>query len=100
MVSMVPPSTGSGVASRRTASTTMPPAMMNSTSPLPKATQHLQALEAIGALAVRRPAGEAEGEPGKEQPGKVGEHVPGIGEQRQRAGDQPAGRLDHHEDRR
>ena len=59
--------------------------------------QHLQPLEAIGALAVRRPAREAEGEPGEKQAGEIGEHVAGIGQQRQRAGDEAAGRLDHHE---
>ena len=59
--------------------------------------QNLQPLEAVGAPAVRRPAREAEGKPGEKEPGKVGEHVAGIGEQRQRAGDEATRRFDDHE---
>ncbi len=59
--------------------------------------QHLQSFEAVGALVVRGPARKAEGEPGEEQAGEIGQHVAGVGEQRQRAGDQAAGRLYHHE---
>ena len=65
--------------------------------PVAEGDQNLQPLEAVGAPAVRRPAREAEGKPGENEPGKVGEHVAGIGQQRQRAGDEAAGRFDDHE---
>ena len=65
--------------------------------PVAEGDQDLQPLEAIGAPAVGRPAREAEGKPGEREPGKVGEHVAGIGQQRQRAGNEAAGRFDDHE---
>jgi hypothetical protein len=58
---------------------------------------HLEAVEAVGALPVGRPPGEPEREPGERQRGEVGEHVPGVGEQGQRARQQAAEQLGQHE---
>ena len=56
--------------------------------------QHLGALEAEGAARVRGPGGERRGQQGEADRAGVGEHVAGVGEDRQRAGDQAADDLD------
>ena len=62
--------------------------------------QHLEAVEAISASPVGGAPRQAKAEPGKRQRGEIGEHVAGIGEQRERAGDDAAGDLGEHEERR
>ena len=54
-------------------------------------------VEAVGAACVGRAPGEAEGEPGERQGGEVGQHVAGVGEERQRAGEEAARHLGEHE---
>src|SRR5690606_22666613 len=52
---------------------------------------------AEGALAVGQAAAEAEGGIGQGQRHGIREHMPGIGQQRQGAGQDAAGHLHHHE---
>ena len=59
--------------------------------------EHGEPVEAVGALPVGRAAGDAEGEPRHRQRREVGEHVAGVGEERQRAGDDAADDLGDHE---
>ena len=59
--------------------------------------QHLEAMVAIGAARVVGTPGDAERHPGERQGGGVGQHVAGVGDQRQRAGEQPAHHLGHRE---
>ena len=59
--------------------------------------QNLEAMVTVGAAPILRLAAEAKCDPGQRQRGGVGEHVAGIGEQRQRARDQPADHLGDHE---
>ena len=61
---------------------------------------HRDAVEAVGAARVGRAAGDAEGEPRHGEGGEVGQHVAGVGEEREGAGDEAAGDLDNQERRR
>jgi hypothetical protein len=76
---MIPPETVVGVVSRSAAD------------------QHLEAIEAVGALPVGRTPRQSEAEPGERQRGKVGQHVGCVGQQRERSGDDPARHLGKHE---
>ncbi len=71
--------------------------MTNSARPLDEGDQHLQPVEAVGAAAVGRRVGETEGEPRHAKREDVDEHVRGVGEQRQRAGNDAADHLGDHE---
>ena len=57
----------------------------------------LQPVIAVGAFVVRRAPGHAEGDPGKQQRDGIGQHMAGVGEQGQRARDQPARNFHRHE---
>ena len=61
--------------------------------------QHLEAVVAVGAPRVLWPAADPERHPGERERGGVGQHVAGVGEQRQRARGEPAQDLDAHEAR-
>jgi hypothetical protein len=74
----------------------MASAMKNSV-PVAVGRQHLETVEAVGALPVRRTPRDAEGEPGQRQRGGVDQHVAGVCQQRQRARQHAAHRLYHHE---
>ena len=56
--------------------------------------QHLGAPVPPGPVLGGRAAGQHRGHQGQRQPGDVGEHVPGVGQQGQRAGDERADHLD------
>ena len=56
--------------------------------------QHLGALVAEGAPRAAGTRGERSGEQGEGDRADVGEHVPGVGEHRQRAGEDPPDDLD------
>ena len=62
-----------------------------------QAGDHLEAGIAEGALAVRGPPTEAEGDIGEAERDCVGQHVAGIGKQRERARDHAADGLHDHE---
>ena len=55
------------------------------------------AVSALPGAADGGTAGDAEGGPGHAERREVGQHVPGVGDQRQRAGDEAAHDLGHHE---
>ena len=59
--------------------------------------EHVHAVEAVGAGPVVRALRHAEGDPGKREGGRVGQHVAGIRDQRQRAREHAGHRLGHHE---
>ncbi len=59
--------------------------------------QRFHAAEAVGEAHRGRAFGEMEGIPGEPQRDGIGQHVAGIGEQRQRAGDPAADRFRDHE---
>ena len=61
--------------------------------------EDLGAVVAEGALVGRRPPRDPEREQRQPQRGGVGEHVPGVGKQRQRVGEPTPGRLGDHVDR-
>src|SRR5262245_54468119 len=58
--------------------------------------QDLGAVEAVGLLRSPRSLREGEREQGERERRDVGEHVPGVGQQRQRPGPEPADRLRQH----
>ena len=60
--------------------------------------QDLEPVIAIGAPGIGGSPPDAEAQPGEQQRRGVEQHVSGIGEQRQRAGVNPADHLDDHED--
>ena len=60
----------------------------------------LHATEAVGHAHRRGPLGQLERVPGKAERDGVGQHVAGVGEQRQRAGEESADCLRDHETRR
>jgi hypothetical protein len=62
--------------------------------------EDLQARVPIRPPTARRPAGEPQREYRERERGDVGEHVAGVREQRERAGQHAADRFGHHEDRR
>ena len=62
--------------------------------------EDLGALPPEGARGGRGPGGEGRGAERQPDPGGVGEHVPGVGDQRERPGHQPADHLDHQHDER
>ena len=55
--------------------------------------QNLETIKAVGALPVGGAPGDTHRQVGEREGGRVGQHVAGIGEQRQRAGDDAAGRF-------
>ncbi len=59
--------------------------------------EHGEAVEAVGAAPVGRLARQPEADPGEREAREVREHVARIGEQRQRAGEDAADDLGHHE---
>ena len=65
--------------------------------PVDEGGEHGEAVEAVGAPPVGRAPRDARREPGQRQRGEVRQHVPGVGEQRQRARDDAADRLGDHE---
>ena len=67
--------------------------------PVDEGGQHLEAVEAVGALPVGGARRDPHGEPGERQRRGIGQHVAGVGEQRQRPGDDAADRLGQHGDR-
>ena len=95
--SMMPPATGCGSLRRWAASTTIQIATSEEREAVDEGGEDGEAVEAVGPSRVGRAAGEAEGEPGQRQRRHVGEHVAGVGEERERAGEEAAGDLDQHE---
>ena len=65
--------------------------------PVGERDQHLEAVEAVSAPPVGGTPRQAEPEPGERERGEVGEHVAGVGEQRERAGGDAARHLGEHE---
>ena len=59
--------------------------------------EDLDALEAVGHHALRRARGEPDRHQRERDRSRVGEHVPRVREQRERAGEQPGDDLDEHE---
>ena len=59
--------------------------------------EDLDALEAVGHHALRRARGQADGHQRERDRGRIGEHVAGVREQRERAGHQSGDDLDEHE---
>ncbi len=59
--------------------------------------QDLDALEAVGHDALRRPGGQADGDQRESDRRRVGEHVPGVREQRQRVAGDAGDDLEQHE---
>ena len=59
--------------------------------------EDLDAPEPIGHRALRRPACESHGDERQPDGGRVGEHMGGVREQRQRVGEDPGDDLDAHE---
>ncbi len=57
----------------------------------------LSALQAVGEAAARRPGGDPHGHEREEDGERVGQHVTGVGDQRQRPGDETDDHLDGHE---
>ena len=61
--------------------------------------QDLEAMVAVAAARVGGPRRQAEGDPGQAERGTVGQHVAGIGQQRQGARQPAARRFDQHDGR-
>ncbi len=59
--------------------------------------EHLEAMIAVGAAVVVAAPADPEGGVGQGERSRVGGHVPGVGEERQRAGDEAASDLHDHE---
>src|SRR5690606_33165414 len=59
--------------------------------------EHLNPVITIGPAWVGRPARDPEGDPRESESRRVCQHVPGVGDQRQRTRDQSADSLHHHE---
>ena len=94
---MMPPSTGAGVGEAAGGLDDDPGGDGEEREAVDEGGHHREAVEAVGAARVGRAAGDAEGEPGHGEGGEVGQHVAGVGEERERAGDEAAGDLDDHE---
>jgi len=62
--------------------------------------EHLDATEPVGPAPTCRPRGDADGCDRESEREDVGEHVTGVGQERERAGDYPEGDLDHHHARK
>ena len=58
--------------------------------------EHLEALEPVGPLPVGRPRRHAHGKPGEPERGGVGQHVTGVGDERQRSRVDAADQLGEH----
>ena len=95
--SIRPPSTGCGSARRLGGLDDDPGGDREEREAVDEGGEHREAVEAVGAPRVGRAAGDAEGEPGHRERGEVGQHVAGVGDQRERAGEEAAGDLDEHE---
>ena len=96
---IAPEATGDGSISRRIAFGQDEPADREQHRGLRRGGQHLGAPVPPGPVLGGRASGQHRGHQGQRQPGHVGEHVPGVGQQRQRPGDDRADHLDD-QDRR
>src|SRR5260221_232629 len=95
---MMRPSTTSGVSRRWTASTTIHTPRAMSAMPLTSAATTRAPLSPEGAWSMAGRAAPPQPQQRQRQGGGIAQHVAGIGDQRQRAGDQAADHLDRHED--
>ena len=74
-----------------------PDADEDEADPVGEGGENGEAVIAVGACLVGRAVAQPEGEPGEEQGYRVDEHMCGIGQQRERPRDHPAGHLGEHE---
>ena len=91
------PRTATGEYSRCTASVDDPCRDREQRDAVDERDEHGEAVEAVGAAPVGRLPREPEADPGEREAREVGQHVAGIGEQRQRAGENAADDLGDHE---
>ena len=97
MASIGPPSTGAGVCNRLHRLDDDPKRDAEDRQPVRVGDEDLQPVEAVGHAARARPLAHPVGDIGERQRHGVGQHVAGIGDQRERPRQQPAHRLRHHE---
>jgi hypothetical protein len=57
--------------------------------------EDLNSVKAVGTLGRRRALGEPDSEQGQPEPGDVGQHVPGVGQEREAAREQSADHLNN-----
>ena len=92
-----PPRTGAGVTTAVDRLDHDPERDAEHRQPVGVGDEDFQPVEAVGHAAGPRPIAHPVGDIGEHQRDGIRQHVAGIGEQRQRAGEEPAGRLGEHE---